>query len=125
LADLSRENEWKPVFPDPPPPHWVAFVNSLKGIIGLSDVDLDRRELVWLAAWLSHYSVREPDATVTYVYLGLAEGWADGIPDGTISPMGVSGAGSGKDFGDSRKGLPSSVGEIFGRALSELPPAIS
>lgn len=118
---MSPAAEWEPVFPDPQPAHWVAFVNTLKpALTVLSDSPIDAHSRGWLAAWLARYAVAEPSLPASYVYLGLAATWIDADPDGHVSPHAVTGVGSGEGFGEPAGAASSTMGSIVSRSVAEL-----
>lgn len=84
--DTFSVDEWRPVFPDPAPLHWIAFVATDDGLTVLTDVQLDPRLRVWLEKWLAAHSSHQPHAEASYVYLGLGSELGEGVPDGVKSP---------------------------------------
>lgn len=117
---MSQVTEWKPVFPEPQPAHWLALVNTSDHVRVVSDVTLSGIERDWLAGWLSHYGVAEPDVPATYVYLGLSADWMESSPDGRTSPFGVTGVGSGEGFGEPPGSVSSTTGDIIEQSIEAL-----
>lgn len=118
--DTFPTGKWRPVFPDPGPAHWIAFVAINDGLLLLSDAELDSRGRAWLSRWLSAHLPREPDVEASYVYLGLGSEWSKFSPDGLVSSSGVTGIGSGVGFGEPPGASPSRVSAIVRQAIVEL-----
>lgn len=118
--DTFPVDEWRPVFPDPAPPHWIAFVATGDGLLILTDVQLNPRLRAWLGKWLSAHSPHEPDAEASYVYLGLGSELGQNAPDGVKSPGGVTGVGFGIEVGEPPGASPSRVRAIVRQAIVEL-----
>lgn len=77
----SPEAAWTQTFaPESRPVAWVVFVRWLR-VEMLSSPPLDPDDRRWLATWLSHHELRDPDATASYVYL-LADPTRHGEHDG-------------------------------------------
>lgn len=107
------EAAWTPTFPpETCPETWVAFVHVGQGVEMLSAAPLDADDRRWLATWLSHHDLRDPDGTASYVYLGLGVDWQEQPPDGSRTPRGVTGVGSGIDFGEPPGAEPARFAEI-------------
>lgn len=107
------EVAWTPTFPpEIRPETWIAFVHVGQGVEMLSAAPLDPDDRRWLATWLSQHEVREPDRTASYVYLGLGVDWREQPPDGSRTPRGGTGLGSGIDFGEPPGAEPAHIAEI-------------
>ena len=122
----SPGDDWKPVFPEPRPRHWVAFAHTHSGIASLSDLQIDEPDREWLATWLSRHRTREPDEEASYIFLGLGPDWRRLTPDGAVSTQGVTGLGSGMGFGEPADAEPSNVDAIVRLAyayLTSRPPS--
>jgi hypothetical protein len=120
----SPEVAWTPTFPpETRPETWVAFVRVRHGVEMLSAPPLDPDDRRWLATWLSHHELRDPDGTASYVYLGLGAGWREQAPDGSRTPRGGPGVGWGIDFAEPPGAEPAPVAEIvrLARELLEEP----
>lgn len=111
---------WQPTFPDPVPSHWVCFTALPKAVSVSSDVPLGPDERAWLIRWLEAHVPREADVEASYVYFGMAADWSTRPPNGRVSADSVIGVGSGSDFGEPPGAVPSTVGRIWGDAITAL-----
>jgi hypothetical protein len=107
------EVAWTPTFsPEIHPETWVAFARLSQGVEMLSSEPLDPDDRRWLATWLSHHELRDPDGTASYVYLGLGAGWREQPPGGSRTPRGGTGVGSGIGFAEPPGAEPAHIAEI-------------
>jgi hypothetical protein len=109
---MSPNSSWEPTFPAPGPEHWVALVNTSRGIRLVADVSLDRAGKAWLRDWLERHVPHNPADDASYVYLALSGSWINGPADGRVSAAGVIGTGSGAWFDEPPDAVVCTVDEI-------------
>jgi hypothetical protein len=117
---VSLNNRWEPTFPAPGPEHWVALVNTSRGIRLVGDVRLDRAGRARLRDWLDRHEPPNPADDASYVYVALSGSWTDGRTDGRVSAVGVIGTGSGAWFDEPPGAVVSTVDEIRRLAIAWL-----
>ena len=120
--DLSPEGEWRPVFPDPQPQHWLALVCYSQDDVGvLTDLFLSTRDREWLSNWISNHVSVDPEGEASYVYFGI--GSADfrrEPPDGTRNPLSITGVGSGQEVAEPPGAELSTIGRILALGIASL-----
>lgn len=119
---LYPEDEWKPVFPEPAPEHWLALVFYADETTGvLSDLTLSASDRAWLSTWLSSHSPRDPEGEASYVFLGIGSpDFVSQPADGMKNPKAITGTGSGMEVAEPPGATASTIGRIYQVASATL-----